>query len=188
MKYLIVGLGNIGEEYINTRHNIGFMILDTLAKVSDISFKGKRYGDVAEYFYKSRKFILLKPSTYVNRSGLAVNYWLKKEKLTVENLFVIVDDIALPFGTFRIRLKGGAGGHNGLLNINEVLGTQDYARLRFGIGNDFYSGQQVNYVLSEWTENEEKLLPEKINICIEIIHDFGAKGIMLTMNRFNNSK
>ena len=133
MKYLIAGLGNIGPEYKNTRHNIGFQILDALAEASNISFNDKRYGFVAEYKFKARTFILLKPTTYMNLSGRAVNYWLQKEKIDYKNLLVIVDDIALPFGTLRVRAKGGAGGHNGLENINQVLGRNDYARLRFGI-------------------------------------------------------
>lgn len=185
MKYLIVGLGNIGPEYQNTRHNIGFTILDVLAGASNISFEDKRYGFVTEYSHKGRTFVLLKPSTYVNRSGLAVNYWLQKSKLSLENLLVVVDDIALPFGTIRIRPKGGDGGHNGLFNINQVLGTQNYARIRFGVGNDFYPGQQVDYVLGEWDDEESSWLPEKIDTCIEIIKSFGTVGLELTMTRYN---
>ena len=185
MKYLIVGLGNIGPEYQNTRHNIGFTILDALAGASNISFQDKRYGFVSEYSFKGRLYILLKPSTYVNRSGLAVNYWLKKSKLASENMLVLVDDIALPFGTIRIRPKGGDGGHNGLININQVLGTQNYARVRFGVGDDFYPGQQVNYVLGEWSEEEKSRLPEMIDTCIDIIKSFGTIGLELTMTNFN---
>lgn len=185
MKYLIAGLGNIGDEYQNTRHNIGFTILDTLAGVSNIAFEDKRYGFVAQYKFKSRIFILLKPSTYMNRSGLAIDYWLKKEKIPIENLLILTDDIALPFGTIRIRPKGGDGGHNGLSNIIQVLGTSNFARVRFGIGNNFYSGQQVDYVLSDWTEEEQKELPEKSNTCIEIIKSFGTIGLELTMTSFN---
>ena len=185
MKYLIAGLGNIGSEYKNTRHNIGFKILDALADASNISFTDRRYGFIAEYKYKSRIFILLRPTTFVNLSGLAVNYWLKKEKIPVENLLVLVDDIALPFGTIRIRAKGGDGGHNGLKNISQVLGRNDYARLRFGIGDHFPQGFQVEYVLSEWTTEEEKRLPEKLENCIEVIHSFGSIGIERTMNIFN---
>ncbi len=185
MKYLIAGLGNIGAEYHETRHNIGFKVLDAFAEVSNISFIDRRYGFISEYKYKNRLFIFLKPSTFMNRSGLAVNYWLKKTKLLPDRLLVIVDDTALPFGTIRIRPKGGDGGHNGLNNINEVLGTQEYTRLRFGIGNDFFSGQQVNYVLSEWSEEEKKILPDKINECIEIIKSFGTVGTELTMTRYN---
>lgn len=185
MKYLIAGLGNIGPDYHNTRHNVGFMVLDALAEASNTSFRDKRYGMISEFRFKGRSFILLKPSTYVNRSGLAINYWLKKTKLTPENLLVVLDDIALPFGAIRIKPKGGDGGHNGLANINSVLGTSNYARLRFGIGNDFYSGQQVNYVLSEWKPEETIELTEKLKTCAEIIKSFGTIGLELTMTNFN---
>lgn len=185
MKYLIAGLGNIGPEYQYSRHNIGFKILDVLAEASNISFRDKRYGMIAEYRFKGKLFVLLKPSTFMNRSGLAINYWLKKSKLTPENLLVLTDDIALPFGSVRIRPKGGDGGHNGLSSIIQVLGTTNFARVRFGIGNDFYSGQQVDYVLSEWSEEEQKKLPEKLNLCVEIIKSFGTIGLELTMTQFN---
>jgi len=187
VKYLIAGLGNIGSEYKNTRHNIGFQILDALAEASNISFKDKRFGFVAEYKFKARTFILLKPTTYVNLSGRAVNYWLQKEKIDINNLLVLIDDIALPFGTLRVRAKGGAGGHNGLENINQVLGRNDYARLRFGIGDDFYKGYQVNYVLGEWSKEEQKELKFKIDDSIEIIKSFGTIGIDRTMN-FHNKR
>jgi PTH1 family peptidyl-tRNA hydrolase len=187
VKYLIAGLGNIGPEYKNTRHNIGFQILDALAEASNISFKDKRFGFVAEYKFKARTFILLKPTTYVNLSGRAVNYWLQKEKIDINNLLVLVDDIALPFGTLRVRAKGGAGGHNGLENINQVLGRNDYARLRFGIGDDFHKGYQVNYVLGEWSKEEQKELKFKIDDSIEIIKSFGTIGIDRTMN-FHNKR
>jgi len=186
LKYLIAGLGNIGPDYHNTRHNIGFMVLDALAEASNTSFQDKRYGMVSEFRFKGRSFILLKPSTFMNRSGLAINYWLKKTKLTPENLLVVLDDIALPFGTLRIRPKGGDGGHNGLASINSVIGTSNYARLRFGIGNDFYSGQQVNYVLSEWTPEEASEFTEKFKTCANIIKSFGTIGLELTMTSFNN--
>jgi len=185
LKYLIAGLGNIGEKYENTRHNIGFRILDALADASNISFADRRYGFIAEYKYRSRLFILLRPTTWVNLSGRAVNYWLQKEKIPVGNLLVLVDDISLPFGMLRIRAKGGDGGHNGLKSINQVLGHTNYARLRFGIGDDFPPGLQVDYVLSNWTREEEKALPEKIESCIEIIQSFGTLGIERTMNLFN---
>ncbi len=187
MKYLIAGLGNIGPEYKNTRHNIGFQILDALAEASNISFNDKRYGFVAEYKFKSRTFILLKPTTYMNLSGRAVNYWLQKENIDIKNMLVLVDDLALPFGTLRVRAKGGAGGHNGLENINQVLGRNDYARLRFGIGDEFHKGQQVNYVLGEWGREEKKELPFKIDDSIEIIKSFGTIGVERTMN-FHNKK
>ena len=188
MKYLIAGLGNIGPEYKNTRHNIGFQILDALAGASNISFSDKRYGFIAEYKYKARTFILLKPTTYMNLSGRAINYWLQKEKITINNLLVLVDDIALPFGMIRVRAKGGAGGHNGLENINQVLGRNDYARLRFGVGDNFHKGFQVDYVLSDWSRSEEKEMPEKIDSCIEIIKSFGTIGTERTMNFFNKRK
>jgi PTH1 family peptidyl-tRNA hydrolase len=185
VKYLIAGLGNIGTEYKNTRHNIGFQILDALAGASNISFNDKRYGFVAEYKYKARTFILLKPTTYVNLSGRAVAYWLQKESIELSNLLVLVDDLALPFGTIRVRAKGGSGGHNGLENINQVLGRNDYARLRFGIGDNFHKGFQVDYVLGEWSKEEGKELPAKIDNCIEIINSFGTIGTERTMNVFN---
>lgn len=188
MKYLIAGLGNIGPEYKNTRHNIGFQILDTLAGVSNIAFNDRRYGFVAEYKYKGRTFVLLKPTTYVNLSGRAVNYWMQKEKIPLENLLVLTDDLALPFGTLRVKAKGSHGGHNGLRNISEVLGRNDFARLRFGIDDNFHPGFQVDYVLGQWSSEEEKLLPEKIDTCIGIIQSFGTIGIERTMNFFNKKK
>ncbi|HYQ56814.1 MAG TPA: aminoacyl-tRNA hydrolase [Draconibacterium sp.] len=187
MKYLIAGLGNIGPEYKNTRHNIGFQILDALAEASNISFSDKRYGFVAEYKFKARTFVLLKPTTFMNLSGRAVNYWLQQEKIDIKNMLVLVDDLALSFGTLRVRAKGGAGGHNGLENINQVLGRNDYARLRFGIGDEFHKGHQVNYVLGEWSKEEQKELPFKINDSIEIIKSFGTIGVDRTMN-FHNKK
>jgi len=188
MKYLITGLGNPGKEYENTRHNIGFKILDALADASNIVFSDSRYGDVAEFSYKARTFILLKPTTYMNLSGKAVRYWLKEEKIPVENLLVLTDDLALPFGTLRLRGKGGAAGHNGLKSIEECLGRADYARLRFGIGDDFHRGQQVNHVLGEWSKDEALDLPLKIDTCIEIIKSFGTIGVARTMNEFNKRK
>ncbi len=186
MKYLIVGLGNIGREYEYTRHNIGFMVLDALAKASNIVFEDRRYGFVSELKIKGRSLILLKPSTYMNLSGNAVRYWLQKEKIPVENLLVVVDDIALPFGSLRLKGKGSDAGHNGLKHIQTILSTQNYARLRFGIGNDFFPGGQVDYVLSEFDEEEEKKLPERFEICGEIIKSFCLAGIQNTMNQFNN--
>lgn len=188
MKYLIAGLGNIGPEYKNTRHNIGFQILDALAGASNISFSDKRYGFVAEYKFKGRTFILLKPTTYMNLSGRAVNYWMQKEKIPLERTLVLVDDIALPFGTLRLKAKGSPGGHNGLRNISDVLGTNNYPRLRFGIGDDFHQGFQVDYVLSDWSREEENELPEKIDACIEIIKSYGTIGIERTMNFYNKRK
>jgi len=188
VKYLIAGLGNIGPEYKNTRHNIGFQILDALAGASNIVFNDRRYGFVSEYKFKGRTFVLLKPTTYMNLSGRAVNYWLQKEKIPPEKCLVLVDDIALSFGVLRLRAKGSPGGHNGLKDISRVLGTDQYPRLRFGIGDQFFPGAQVDYVLSNWTPEEEKLLPEKIDACIEMIKSFGTIGIERTMNFFNKKK
>jgi peptidyl-tRNA hydrolase, PTH1 family len=185
MKYLIVGLGNIGEEYIDTRHNIGFTILDAFAEASGAHFSDRRYGYLCETKYKGRTFVLLKPSTYMNLSGNAVSYWLKKEKIPVENLLVIVDDIALPLGNIKMKPKGGDGGHNGLSHINTVLSTSDYSRIRVGIGNGFRKGAQVNYVLGKWNSEEKKLIEERIAIVIEMIRSFGTMGTELTMTAFN---
>ncbi|OFX84341.1 MAG: aminoacyl-tRNA hydrolase [Bacteroidetes bacterium GWF2_33_16] len=185
MKYLIVGLGNIGDEYVNTRHNVGFQILDAFAKASNISFQDNRLAFRAEYKLKGRTFILIKPTTYMNLSGRSVNYWLQKEKIPVEKLLVLVDDIAIPFGTMRLRPKGGDAGHNGLANINLTLGHQNYTRLRFGLGDNFPKGFQVQYVLGEWTDEEKKLLPQKFEIAAEIIKSFGLVGLENTMNQFN---
>lgn len=186
MKFLIAGLGNIGAEYVYTRHNIGFEILDALASASNICFQDNRYGQVAEYKYKGRIFILLKPSTYVNLSGKAINYWLQKEKILPENLLVLVDDLALPLGKMRLRSKGSDGGHNGLKHITEVLGHDNYARLRFGISDNYPKGMQVDYVLSRWTKEEQAILKERIPIALDIIRNFGTIGVQQTMNFFNN--
>ena len=161
MKYLIVGLGNIGSEYENTRHNIGFRVLDALAKASNLIFSDGRYGATCEMKIKGRTLVLLKPSTYMNLSGNAVRFWLQKENISIENLLVVVDDLALPFGTLRLKPRGSDAGHNGLKHIQQILGTDNYARLRFGIGNDFPRGGQVNFVLGSFPPEEEKILPEK---------------------------
>ena len=186
MKYLIVGLGNIGPEYQNTRHNIGFMILDALAKASNIIFSTNRYGDTAEMRIKNRQLLLLKPSTYMNLSGNAVRYWLEKENIPVENLLILVDDLSLPLGTVRLKAKGSDGGHNGLKSIAEMIGTQAYPRLRFGIGNDFPKGCQVDYVLGEFSNDDKILLDERIKIAVDAIRSFCLAGLPLTMNQFNN--
>ena len=184
MKYLIVGLGNIGDEYAKTRHNVGFQILDALAGASNLVFDvNKRYGAIAEYKFKGRTFILLKPSTYMNLSGNAVRYWMQKENIPLENLLIIVDDLALPFAAIRIRAKGGDAGHNGLKHINQILGTNEYARVRFGIGDQFSKGQQVDYVLGTWTDEESKLLPERMDKVVQIIKSFGTVGLAQTMNQ-----
>jgi peptidyl-tRNA hydrolase, PTH1 family len=185
LKYLIVGLGNIGEEYKNTRHNIGFTVLDALANASNASFTDKRYGAVCHLKLKGRTFVLLKPSTYMNLSGYAVDYWLKKEKIGTENLLVIVDDLALPTGTIRMRPKGSDGGHNGLAHINSVLGSDDYPRIRIGIGNDFHKGAQKDYVLSPWSASEQRIINERVTMVAEMIKSFGTAGLELTMTTFN---
>ena len=185
-KYLIVGLGNIGEEYQYTRHNIGFLALDYLAKEHKISFTTDRLGDVSSIKHKGRTFILLKPSTYMNLSGKAVRYWLEKERLTAENLLVVCDDLNIKFGTLRIKGKGSDGGHNGLKDIQYQLGTQEYARLRFGISSNFESGKQIDYVLGEWAPEEQALLPERVAKCAEAVLSYGLAGLAITMNTFNN--
>lgn len=187
MKYLVAGLGNIGDEYKNTRHNIGFNILDAWAHASNISFKDKRYGSVATAKHRGRSYILLKPSTFMNLSGNAVNYWLKKEKIPIQNLIVVVDDIALPLGSIRIRPKGGDGGHNGLEHINRILGTSAYSRMRFGIGDHFSPGQQVNHVLGKWNDKELKSLQPRFDLAIEMLQSFGFIGLELTMTKYNKS-
>ncbi|MBD8388509.1 aminoacyl-tRNA hydrolase [Dysgonomonas sp. BGC7] len=186
MKYLIAGLGNIGREYEYTRHNIGFRVLDALAEASNAVFMDKRYGFVTEIKIKGRTLILLKPSTYMNLSGNAVRYWLQQEKIPIENLLVVVDDLALPFGSLRLKGKGSDAGHNGLKNIQSVLGTQNYARLRFGIGNEFAKGAQIHYVLDNFSGEEEQALKNKLETSGEIIKSFCLAGIQNTMNQYNN--
>lgn len=185
MKYLVVGIGNIGREYKDTRHNIGFSILDELAEQKNLSFKEERYGARTQYKFKGRIFELLKPNTFVNLSGKAINYWLQKEKIAQSNLLVLVDDLALPFGTLRLKSKGSDAGHNGLKDINTILGNQNYARLRFGIGDTFARGKQIDYVLGKWDSQEEEHLPLLLKKSIDIIHSWGTIGIGRTMNTFN---
>jgi peptidyl-tRNA hydrolase, PTH1 family len=186
LKYLIVGLGNIGDEYANTRHNIGFTVLDAFAKASNTAFSPGKLASAAEVKLKGRTFLLAKPSTYMNLSGKAVNYWMQQEKIPVENVLVITDDIALPFGVLRMKAKGSDGGHNGLKSINEVLGRDDYARLRFGVGNDFSKGRQSEYVLGKWSVKESLALGPRVDQAIEMVRSFGTIGIALTMTQFNN--
>ena len=185
MKYLIAGLGNIGPEYHETRHNIGFMVVDALAKAGGISFNDGRYGFTATLSIKGRQLLLLKPSTYMNLSGNAVRYWLQKENIPLENLLVVVDDLALPFGTLRLKGKGSDAGHNGLKHIAATLGTQAYARLRFGIGNDFPRGGQIDYVLGHFSEEEQAALPQRLETAGEIVKSFCLAGIDITMNQFS---
>lgn len=184
-KFLIVGLGNIGAEYVNTRHNIGFKVLDFLANKEGLSFQTVKFGAVAEYKFKGKMFLLLKPNTYMNLSGKAVKFWMDKENISRENILVIADDLNLSFGTIRIRQKGSDGGHNGLKNINLFLNSQEYPRFRFGISDEFKKGQQVSYVLGEWDEQEKLKLPERLELASEIIKSFGTAGLENTMTAFN---
>ena len=185
MKFLIVGLGNIGSEYAETRHNIGFKVLDALAGASNLFFKTDRYGDVCELKHKGRMFILLKPSTFMNLSGNAVRYWMQQEKIALENVLVVTDDLALPYGKLRMRGQGSDGGHNGLKHINQILQTTQYARLRFGISAEFSKGQQVDYVLGLWSEEELKTLKEDIERAGKAVLSFGLIGLPRTMNEVN---
>ncbi|HEY4797799.1 MAG TPA: aminoacyl-tRNA hydrolase [Bacteroidia bacterium] len=185
-KFLIVGLGNPGDEYRHSRHNIGFMVLDALAKELASGFSSSRLADVAEGKIKGKTVFLVKPTTFMNLSGKAVNYYLQKENIPLKNLMVITDDLALPLGKLRIRNKGSDGGHNGLKSIQETLGTSDYPRLRFGIGNEFSKGRQVDYVLGEWDAAERNELVPRIDIAVEAIKDFALMGIDKTMNAYNS--
>jgi len=187
MKYLIVGLGNIGEEYAATRHNIGFQVVDQLAKESDAAWKSVTLGSITEIKHKGRTLLLLKPNTYMNLSGKAVAYWIQKEKIQIENCLVILDEIQLDLGTIRLRGKGTDGGHNGLKNIQEVLGTTEYSRLRIGIGKNFNLGGQINYVLGAWNKEEQKVLPDILKAAGEAIKLFAAIGLKLAMETVNTS-
>jgi PTH1 family peptidyl-tRNA hydrolase len=184
-KYLIVGLGNIGAEYVNTRHNIGFKVVDALAKEEDVSFETVKLGALAQFKYKGRQFFLLKPNTYMNLSGKALMYWMEKENINLENVLVVTDDLNLSFGTIRIKAKGSDGGHNGLKNIQLLLNSNQYPRFRFGISDEFKTGQQIDYVLGDWDEQEKKLLPERLKTAAEAIRSFGFGGLANTMNAFN---
>ncbi len=184
-KYLIVGLGNIGAKYDNTRHNIGFKILDALAKDNDATFETDKLGDVASFRFKGRTFILLKPSTYMNLSGKAVKYWMEKEKILIDNILIITDDLNIDFGTIRLKAKGSAGGHNGLTDIQEKLNTTKYPRFRFGVGANYSKGRQVDFVLSEWSKEETSELIERIPVSCNLITSFGTAGMSNTMNTFN---
>lgn len=184
-KYLIVGLGNIGEKYENTRHNIGFKVLDYFAKQENLTFSTDKLGDVTTYKLKGRTFIFLKPNTYMNLSGKAVKYWLTKEKVPLENLLVITDDLNLPFGSMRLKTKGSDGGHNGLKDIQDKLNTTKYNRFRFGISDAFTKGRQVDYVLGKWTDEEITKLKDRLEKSVELIKSFALAGINNTMNAFN---
>lgn len=185
MNHLIVGLGNIGAEYANTRHNIGFRVLDALAKASNLVFEDKRYGFVTTLRVKNQTLILLKPSTYMNLSGNAVRYWMNEKKIPVENLLVVVDDLALPFGEIRMRPGGSEAGHNGLKHITSVLGTQQYARLRFGIGNDFPRGGQIDFVLGEFPPEDLECMDERLNVACEAVKAYALSGLQFAMNHYN---
>ncbi len=185
MKYLIAGLGNIGDEYDGTRHNIGFRVLDALAKASNTAFEDRRYGFVAHMRVKNAELVLLKPSTYMNLSGNAVRYWLAQEKIPIENLLVVVDDLSLPVGTIRMKPSGSDGGHNGLRHIAQMLGTQAYSRLKFGIGNDFPRGAQVDFVLSGFNAEDEAKVNEKVPVAVEAIKAFALSGIQFAMCNYN---
>jgi PTH1 family peptidyl-tRNA hydrolase len=184
-KFLIVGLGNIGDKYVNTRHNIGFKILDFLAESSDVTFETAKLGDVATLKIKGRTLILLKPSTFMNLSGKAIKYWLEKEKIPLENLLVVTDDLNLPFGSLRLKTKGSDGGHNGLKDTQDKLQTVKYNRFRFGISDEFSKGRQVDYVLGEWTDDENSKLKERLKISAELVKSFALAGVSNTMNQFN---
>ena len=184
-KYLIVGLGNIGEKYNNTRHNIGFKILDYIVKDESVTFESDKLGAVSSFRFKGRTFIMLKPSTYMNLSGKAVKYWMDKENIPLENVLIICDDLNIPFGTFRLKAKGSAGGHNGLKDINEKLNTQQYARFRFGVSDSFSKGRQVDYVLGKWNKEEHSILIERLEKALNLVKSFGTAGLKHTMNDYN---
>ena len=184
-KFLIVGLGNIGAEYVNTRHKIGFKVVDFFARKESVAFQTAKLGDIAEYKIKGRTIILLKPNTYMNLSGKAVKYWMDKENITKDNILVVTDDLNLSYGTIRIKTKGSDGGHNGLKNIQLLLNSTEYPRFRFGISDEFKKGRQVDYVLGEWNDDEKTKLPERLELASEIIKSFALAGLNETMNTFN---
>lgn len=185
MKYLIVGLGNIGDEYVGTRHNVGFRVADALAQAQNATFQDKRYGFVAKTRVKNAELVLLKPSTYMNLSGNAVRYWMQQEKISLENILIIVDDLSLPVGTIRMKQNGSAGGHNGLKHIAQMLGTENYNRLKFGIGNDFPRGGQIDFVLGKFSAEENKVIDEKVAVAVEAIKAFSLSGIQFAMCNYN---
>ncbi|CAM3913821.1 aminoacyl-tRNA hydrolase [Flavobacterium jumunjinense] len=184
-KFLIIGLGNIGSEYVNTRHNIGFKILDHFANQEKLSYNTVKLGDITEFKIKGRTLLFLKPNTYMNLSGKAIKYWMEKENIEKENILVITDDLNLPFGSIRIKPKGSDGGHNGLKSIQQILSTSEYPRFRFGISDEYKKGQQVNYVLGEWSDDEKEKLKERLQVASEVIKSFTLAGLNNTMNTFN---
>ena len=186
-KFLIVGLGNVGDKYTETRHNVGFKVLDALATKENFAFETLKLGDVGAYKVKGRSILCLKPSTFMNLSGKAVNYWMEHEKIPLEHVLVITDDINLPFGTIRLKTKGSDGGHNGLKDIQNVLQTTGYNRFRFGVGADFGQGRQIDYVLGEWNAEEKQALPERFEKASAVIKSFALAGVKITMNEFNGT-
>lgn len=184
-KYLIVGLGNVGDTFTNTRHNIGFKILDEVAQEHKTTFETLKLGDVANFRWKGRTFVLLKPSTFMNLSGKAVKYWMQQENIGIENILVVTDDVHIDFGSIRLKAKGSAGGHNGLKDIQEKLNTQEYARFRFGVGGNYSKGRQADFVLGQWSKEETSLLIERIPVAAKVISSFGTAGLNNTMNTFN---
>ena len=184
-KFLIVGLGNIGDKYTNTRHNIGFKILDEVAEENKVTFETEKLGDVATFRFKGRTFILLKPSTFMNLSGKSVKFWMDKESISIENILIVTDDVHIDFGSIRLKAKGSAGGHNGLKDIQEKLNTQQYARFRFGVGGNYSKGRQAEFVLGQWSKEETSLLIERLPTSAKIIPSFGTAGLANTMNTFN---
>ena len=184
-KFLVIGLGNIGSDYKNTRHNIGFQIVDEVANHHNASFETQKLGDIATFKTKGKTFFLLKPSTYMNLSGKAVKYWMTKERISLENILIVTDDVHIDFGTIRLKSKGSAGGHNGLKDIQEKLNTQQYPRFRFGIGGNYSKGRQVEFVLGQWTKEEESQLIERISLAVKAVVSFGIEGLANTMNTFN---
>lgn len=186
MKYLIIGLGNIGEEYANTRHNIGFAVLDFLAQDRGVAFSSDRYGAMAVFRFKGRQFVMVKPSTYMNLSGKAVRYWMQKEDVEIANILVVTDDVDLDLGALRLRASGSGGSHNGMNHIIETLGRNDFPRLRIGIGKDYPRGLQVDYVLGRWTRSEEAILEKRIPLAAEAVISFATQGLARTMNEYNS--
>jgi len=186
MNYLIVGLGNPGEKYINTRHNVGFKAVETFAQKHDTSFNQEKHAEIGRINWRNSNIFLLKPTTYMNLSGKAIRYWMQQKKIPIENILVITDDIALPFGKLRLKGKGSDGGHNGLKDIQSILNTQQYARLRFGVGNEFIKGKQIDYVLGEWTSEEISQLKERLEVATEFITSFITMGLNKTMSDWNN--
>jgi len=186
-KYLLIGLGNIGDEYENTRHNVGFQVLNKLSEKQNFSFETQKLGDLGSFRIKGRSVLCLKPSTYMNLSGKSVKYWMEKEKIPLENILVITDDLNLPFGTLRLKTKGSDGGHNGLKDIQNSLQTVNYNRLRIGVGSEFNKGRQVDYVLGKWNEEEKRALPERLDRANELITSFVLAGVKITMNEYNNT-